>query len=159
MGKAPKPAAAERGRAPAAGGTTRDTERRKGKGTGNTRIDAGRAPMRAATERMERSRVRSTNGGAARDMGTGAGRIQALAVRARARVTEGGTDDVGGQKKARDPARDPRARGGKGGVDPRGMAGPGTEVRRGGQGGGRGTGSGEPPQPEVQPVRCIPPSI
>ena len=112
VGKEPEPAAAERGSARAAGGTTRDTERGKGKGTGETRRDASRTPRRAAIERMERSGVRSMNGGAARDMGTGAGRIRALALRASAQVTEGGTHDVGGGEKRRKPGRNPRARGG-----------------------------------------------
>ena len=114
VGKAPKPAVAERGRTRAAGGTTRDTERGKGKGTGRTRRDASRAPRRAATERMERSVVRSTNGGAARDTSPGTGKIQALEVRTRAQVTEDGTHDVGGGKNVKGDRKGTQGQAGEG---------------------------------------------
>ena len=53
----------------------------------------------------------------------------------------------------------PRGKVGKGDIGPRGQAGRGVGARGDGQGVGRGTGSGAPPQPDVQPVRCIPPGI
>ena len=51
-------------------------------------------------ERPERSGVQSANGGAAKDMGTDAGRIRAPAVQARTQVREDGTRDVGRRTKA-----------------------------------------------------------
>ena len=53
VGKVPRPAAMEGGRARAADGTTRDKVQGKGKGRGRTRRGAIRAPRQAATERME----------------------------------------------------------------------------------------------------------
>ena len=53
----------------------------------------------------------------------------------------------------------PKGKGRKGDVGPRGQAGRGAGAAGGGHGEGRGTGSGAPPQPDVQPVRCIPPGI
>ena len=55
--------------------------------------------------------------------------------------------------------RRPKGKRGKGEVGPRGQAGRGVWARGDEQGVGRGTGSGAPPQPDVQPVRCIPPGI
>ena len=48
---------------------------------------------------------------------------------------------------------------GKGAVGPWGQTGRGTGATGGGRSTGRGTGGGAPPQPDVQPVRRIPPSI
>ena len=48
---------------------------------------------------------------------------------------------------------------GKGATSPQGQAGRGMGARGGGRVEGRGAGGGAPPQPDVQPVRCIPPGI
>ena len=55
--------------------------------------------------------------------------------------------------------RGPKSEGRKGDVGPQGQVGRGAGAAGGGQSVGRGTGSGVPPQPDVQPVRCIPPGI
>ena len=48
---------------------------------------------------------------------------------------------------------------GKGAAGPKGQAGRGMGAHGGGRDEGRGAESGAPPQPDVQPVRCIPPGI
>ena len=48
---------------------------------------------------------------------------------------------------------------GKGAVGPQGQTGRGMGAMRGGRSEERGTGGGVPPQPDVQPARCIPPVI
>ena len=48
---------------------------------------------------------------------------------------------------------------GKGAAGPKGQAGRGMGAQGGGRGEGRGAEGGAPPQPDVQPVRCIPPGI
>ena len=48
---------------------------------------------------------------------------------------------------------------GKGAAGPKGQAGRGMGAEGGGRGEGRGAEGGAPPQPDVQPVRCIPPGI
>ena len=53
----------------------------------------------------------------------------------------------------------PNSKGAKGNVGSQGQAARGSGATGGGQGVGRGTRSGAPPQPDVQPVRCIPPGI
>ena len=139
-------------------GTTRDMDQGKGKGTGRTCKGASRAPRWAATERMEWSGARSANVGAAKGMDTGTGRIRVLAVQARAQVTVGRIHGVDRETKAWGPGRGPRARA-------RGTWAPGDrqdgsrEPRGEGGAKGRATGRGAPPQPDVQPVRCIPPGI
>ena len=125
-GKAPRPAAAEGGRARAVDNETRDTAQGKRKGTGRTRARAAvpehgrmyvsRAPKRAATAHMGRSRVRSADGETAKDIGKDAGRAWASAVRARMRDTENGTRSTGRKAKkqkcgAKGPGGNPRARG------------------------------------------------
>ena len=45
----------------------------------------------------------------------------------------------------------------KGATGPKGQTGRGMGARGGGRAEGRGAGGGAPPQPDVQPVRCIPP--
>ena len=52
--------------------------------------------------------------------------------------------------------RGPRGKASKGDAGPWGQAWRGIGAGGEGQGAGRGTGSGAPPQPDVQPVRCIP---
>ena len=48
---------------------------------------------------------------------------------------------------------------GKGAAGPKGQAGRGMGAEGGGRGEARGAEGGAPPQPDVQPVRCIPPGI
>ena len=55
--------------------------------------------------------------------------------------------------------RGPSGKGRKGNVGPQGQAGWCVGAGRDKQGVGRGTRSGAPPQPDVQPVLCIPPGI
>ena len=54
--------------------------------------------------------------------------------------------------------RGPKGKG-KGATGPQGQAGRGMGARGGGRVEGRGAGGGAPSQPDVQPVRCIPPGI
>ena len=91
----------------------------------------------------------------------------ALAVRASTRVTEDGTRSTG--RRAKGPGvrssqglgtgRGPKGKGGKGDVGPRGQTGRGAGATGGGQSVGRETGGGAPPEPDVQPVWCIPRGI
>ena len=53
----------------------------------------------------------------------------------------------------------PKGKGKGKGKGPKGQEGRGTGAQGGGRGEGRGAEGGAPPQPEVQPVRCIPPGI
>ena len=55
-------------------------------------------------------------------------------------------------------ARGPKGKG-RGATGPQGQAGRGMGARGGGRVEKRGAGDGAPPQPDVQPVRCIPPGI
>ena len=48
---------------------------------------------------------------------------------------------------------------GKGAGGHQGPTGRGMGATGGGRSAGRGTGGGAPPQPDVQPLRCIPPGI
>ena len=69
-------------------------------------------------------------------------------------VGDGGRDPRHGQGAGKGPKGK-----GKGAAGPKGQAGRGMGARGGGRAKGRGAGSGAPPQPDVQPVRCIPPGI
>ena len=150
---APRPAAAEGDRAQAADGATQGREPERGQGTGRAHRGAGRA-----SGCMERSEGRWASAGAAKSKGTGTGRARAPAVQDRAWVTGGGTHGTGrgteawgleGGQRAR--ARAPRA--------PRDRQDRAWEPRGGRRVGEREAGGGAPPQPDVQPVRCIPPGI
>ena len=128
-GLAPRPAAAEGGRAQASDNETRDTAQGKGKGTGRTRARAtapedghknmSRAPRRAASGSTGRSGVRSADGDTAKDMDKDVGGAWVSAVRARTRVTEDRTRGTGRGAKGQEwpqarvwgPGGDPRARG------------------------------------------------
>ena len=96
--------------------------------------------------------------GAAKGMGTGTGRIRALAVQARAEVTVGGTHSADRVTKAWGPERDPRARARAPWAPGDRQDGAREPLGEGGAMGG-GRGGRAPPQPDVQPVRCIPPGI
>ena len=83
----------------------------------------------------------------------GAGR-GAVGERAGQGVGDGGRDPRHGQGAGKGPKGN-----GKGAAGPKGQAGRGMGAKEGGRDEGRGAGSGAPPQPDVQPVRCIPPGI
>ena len=148
---APRPAAAEGDRARAADGVTQGREPGGGQGTGRARRGAGRAPRC-----MERSEVgergRSQGQGHGHETGTGAGSAgQGVGDRGRDPRHGQGDRGVGA-------GRGPKGKG-KGATGPQGQAGRGMGARGGGRVEGRGAGGGAPPQPDVQPVRCIPPGI
>ena len=128
----------------------RGREPGKGQGTGRARKGVSRAPRRAATERMERSEERWKSVGAAKGMGTG---TAGQSAGDRERDPRHGQGDRG-----LGAAKGPKGKG-KGAVGPRGQTGRGTGALGGGRSEGRGTGGGAPPQPDVQPVQCIPPGI
>ena len=125
-----KGAAAGGSRAQAADGATQGRGPGRGQGTGRARRGTGRE-----------SRCR----------GQGAGRW--VSGGPRAWGTGGGTRDTGRglERGPRARARAPRA--------PRRQAGRGMGAQGGGQDEGRGAEGGAPPQPDVQPLRCIPPGI
>ena len=85
------------------------------------------------------------------------------------KYTGAGSADQGAGDRGLDPQRGqgdkrvgagkgPKGKG-KGAVGPRGQTGRGAGATGGGRSEGRGTGGGAPPQPDVQPVQCIPPGI
>ena len=150
---APRPAAAEGDRARAADSATQGREPGRGQGTGRARRGAGRVPRR-----MERREGRWASAGAAKGKGTGTGRARVPAVQARAWVTGGGTHGTGRGTEAWGPEGGLRARAGAPGA-PRDRQDRGMGARGGGRVEGRGAGGGAPPQPDVQPVRCISPGI
>ena len=168
--------AAAGGRGAADGATGRGQGR--GQGTGRACRGAGREPRcRGRGEgRWESERARAWwTGGGTRDTGRGPGRGQGTgrALRGAGRVPRcmgagrGGMGERAGQGVG-DERRDPRhghgtgkwPKGkGKGAAGPKGQAGRGMGAQGGGRGEGRGAEGGAPPQPDVQPVRCIPPGI
>ena len=92
------------------------------------------------------------------------GRGQGAQVHGVERETVGEQAGQGAGDRGRDPRHGQGARRGhkgkgKGTTGPQGQAGRGMGARRGGRVEGRGAGGGAPPQPDVQPVRCIPPGI
>ena len=151
--RAPRPAAAEGDRARAADAATHGREPGRGQGTGRAHRGAGRAPRC-----MGWSEGRWASAGAAKGMGTGTGRARAPAVQARAWVTGGGTNGTGRGTEALGPGGDPRARA-RAPWAPRDRQDGAWEPRGGGRNEGRGAWGGAPPQPDVQPVECIPPGI
>ena len=133
---------------------------------------------------MSRERTRAWEDTQGREQGTKAGTHGAHGVERGAVGERGrsqghghghGMDTGAGSASqcAGDGGRDPRRRQGdkrvgagkrpkgkaKGAVGPRGEKRRGAGAKGGGQSKGRGTGSEAPPQPDVQPVRCIPPGI
>ena len=83
----------------------------------------------------------------------GAGR-RGVGERAGQGVGDGRRDPRHGQGAGKGPKGK-----GKGAAGPKGQAGRGMGAQGGGRGEGRGAEGGAPPQPDVQPVRCIPPGI
>ena len=116
-----------------------------------------------------------SSGSGRRDSGQGAGKGPGHGKGAQghgqgAQVQGAGRGEVGERagQGVGDGRRDPRhgqgvGKGpkgkGKGAAGPKGQAGRGTGAQGGGRDEGRGAKGGAPPQPDVQPVRCIPPGI
>ena len=119
-------------------------------------------------------------GSGRRDTGQGAGKgpghrkgVQGRGQGAQVHGAERGTVGEQAGQGVADRGRDPRHGQGdrglaagrgpkgkaKGATGPQGQAGRGMGAGGGGQVKGRGAGGGAPPQPDVQPVRCIPPGI
>ena len=114
----------------------------KAGGHGAHGVDRGAVSERGRSQGHGHGQWRDTGAGSA---GQGAGD--------RGRVPQRGQGDKGvGAGKG------PKGKG-KGAVGPKGQTGRGTGDAGGGWREGRGTGCGGPPQPDVQPVRCIPPGI
>ena len=150
------------------------------RGTGG---DRGSAPEHAqgagqGTRGREQGRSsggRQSAGSGRRDSGQGAGKgpvhgkgAQGRGQGAQVQGAERGTVGERAGQSVGDRGRDPRhgqgaGRGpkgkGKGATGPKGQARRGIGARGGGRVKGRGAGGGAPPQPDVQPLRCIPPGI
>ena len=150
------------------------------RGTGGDRGSAQERAQGAGQGTRPREQVRGSGGGQSagndrRDSGQGAGkgpghgkgaegRGQGAKVQGAGRGTVGERPGQGVGDKERDPrhgqgaGRGPKGKG-KGATGPKGQTGRGMGARVGGRAEGRGAGGGVPPQPDVQPVRCIPPGI
>ena len=150
------------------------------RGTGGDEGSAQEHAQGAGQGTRGREQGRSSRGGQSagsrwRDSGQGAGkgpghgkgargRGQGAQVQGAGRGTVGERAGQGVGDKGRDPrhgqgrGRGPKGKR-KGATGPKGQAGRGMGARRGGRVEGRGAGAGRLPQPEVQPVRCIPPGI
>ena len=150
------------------------------RGTGGDRGSAQERAQGAGQGTRGREQGRSSGGGQSagrgrRDSGQGAGKGpghgkgaqgcgQGAQVQGAGRGTIGGRAGQGVGDMGRDPrhgqgaGRGPKGKG-KGATGPKGQTGQGMGARGGGRAEGRGAGSGAPPQPDVQPVRCIPPGI
>ena len=153
------------GHAQGAGQGTRGKEqgRKHGRGTEASSSGGGQS---AGSGR------RNTGQGAEKGPGHGKGaqgRGQGAQVHGAERGTVGEQAGQGVGDRGRDPqhgqgdrgvgaGRGPKGKG-KGATGPLGQAGRGMGARGGGRVEGRGVGGGAPPQPDVQPVRCIPPGI
>ena len=150
------------------------------RGTGGDRGSAQEHAQGAGQGMRGREQGRSSGGGKSagsgrRDSGQGAGkgpghgkgaqgRGQGAQVQGAERGTVGERAGQGVGDRGRDPrhgqgaARGPKGKG-KGATGPKGQAGWGMGAQGGGRVEGRGARGGAPPQPDVQPVRCIPPGI
>ena len=115
-----------------AGSGRRDSGQGAGKGLGHGKGAQGRGP-------------------GAQVQGAGRGEV---GERAGQGVGDGRRDPRHGQGAGKGPKGK-----GKGAAGPKGQAGRGMGALGGGRGEGRGAEGGAPPQPDVQPVRCIPPGI
>ena len=156
---------------PATGGGAGD-RRPQGKCPG-ARARSG--PGKHGREQGRSSRGGQSAGSGPRNSGQGAGkgpghgkgaqgRGQGAQVQGAGRGTVGERACQGVGDRGRDPrrgqgdGRGPKGKG-KGATGTKGHAGRGMGAREGGRVRGRGAGGGAPPQPDVQPVRCIPPGI
>ena len=110
---------------------------------------------------------RDSGQGAAKEPGHGKGaqgRGQGAQVQGAGRGEVGERAGQGAGDGRRDPrhgqgaGKGPKGKG-KGAAGPKGQAGRGMGAQGGGRGEGRGAEGGAPTQPDVQPVRCIPPGI
>ena len=149
------------------------------RGTGGDKGSAQERAQGAGQGTRGREQGRSSGGGQSagsgrRDSGQGAGkgpghgkgaqgRGQGAHVQGAGRGTVGERAGQGVGDRGRDPRHGQGAGKGhkgksKGNVGPEGQAGRGMGARGGGWAEERGAGSGAPPQPDVQPVRCIPPA-
>ena len=150
------------------------------RGTGGDRGSAQECAQGAGQGTRGREQGRSSGGGQSagsgrRDSGQGAGkgpghrkgaqrRGQGAQVQGAGRGTVGERAGQGVGDRGRDPrhgqgaGRGPKRKS-KGATGPKGQTGRGMGARGGGRAEGRGAGGGAPPQPDVQPVRCIPPGI
>ena len=149
------------------------------RGTGSDRGSAQGHAQGAGQGSRGKEQGRSSGGGQSadsgrRDSGQGAGkgpghgkgaqgRGQGAQVHGAERGTVGeqagqGVGDRGREGTKQGAGRGPQGRG-KGATGPEGQAGRGMGAQGGGRVKGRGVGGGAPPQPDVQPVRCIPPGI
>ena len=75
------------------------------------------------------------------------------------RAGQGVGDERRDPRHGRGTGKGPKGKGKGKGKGPKGQEGRGMGAQGGGQGKGRGAEGGAPPQPDVQPVRCIPPGI
>ena len=139
-------------------------ERTRGAGQGTRGREQGRSSGGGQSAGSGR---RDSGQGAGKGPGHGKGaqgRGQGAQVQGAGRGTAGERAGEGLGDRGRDPrhgqgaGRGPKGKG-KGATGPKGQTGRGMGARVGGQAGGRGAGGGAPPQPDVQPVRCIPPGI
>ena len=143
------------------------------RGTGGDRGSARGHTQGAGQGTRGKGQGRSSGGGQSagsgrRDSGQGAGKGPGHWKGAQVHGAERGTVGEQAGQGVGDRGRDPRhgqgaGRGpkgkGKGATGPHGQAGRGIGARGGGRVKGRGAGGGAPPQPDVQPVRWIPPGI
>ena len=136
-----------------AGSGRRDTGQGAGKGPGLGKGAQGcgqGAQVHGVEQGTLGERGRSQGQGHGHGTGTGAGSAgQGVGDRGRNPRHGQGDRGVGA-------GRGPRGKG-KGATGPQGQAGRGRGAQGGGRVEGRRAGDGAPPQPDVQPVRCIPP--
>ena len=139
-------------------------ERAQGGGQGTRGREQGRS---SGGGQSAGSRRRDSGQGAGKGPGHGKGaqgRGQGAQVQGAGRGTVGERAGQGVGNRGRDSRHGQGAGKGpkgkdKGAAGPEGQAGRGMGARGGGRAEGRGAESGAPPQPDVQPVRCIPPGI
>ena len=141
----PRSARKEQARAPAAG--SKGAAAGGGQSAGSGRRDSGQG----AGKGPGHGKGARGRGQGAQVQGAGRG---AVGERAGQGVGDGGRDPRHGQGAGKGPGGK-----GKGATGPKGQAERAMGALGGGRAEGRGAGSGAPPQPDVQPVRCIPPSI
>ena len=136
----------------------------QGAGQGTRGKEQGRSSRGGQSAGIRR---RDSGQGAGKGPGHGRGahaRGQGAQVHGAERGTVGEQAGQGVGDRGRDPrhgqgsGRGPKGKG-KGATGPQGQAGRNMEARGGGRVEGRRAGGGAPPQPDVQPVRCIPPGI
>ena len=142
-----------------AGSGRRDAGQGAGKGPGHCKGAQGRGQGAQAGTHGAQGAERGTVGERGRSQGHGHGHGTGMgAGRAGQGVGDRGRDPRQGQgDRGVGTGRRPKGKG-KGAAG-RGQTGRGMGARGGGWGKGRGPGGGAPPQPDVQPVRCIPPGI